>query len=86
MDMPSPSSSPLINVTLLKSPKPCLFLSDTKSYNIQNKLFEQYIRQNNTRVAIYFHVQVNVTSCHSNFVVHRVMAEQIFNALKAIET
>ena len=37
-------------------------------------------------LAVNFHVQVNVTSCHSNFEIHHVMTEQLFNALKAIET
>ena len=36
------------------------------------------------RVAVNFHVQVNATSCHSNFEVHQVMTEQMFNSLKAI--
>ena len=35
---------------------------------------------------VNFHVQVNAASCGSKFEVHHVMAEQLFNALKAIET
>ena len=38
------------------------------------------------QIAVNFQVQVNATSCHSNFEIHRVMTEQLFNALKAIET
>ena len=38
------------------------------------------------RVAANFHEQVYATSCHSNFEIHRVMTEQLLNALKAIET
>ena len=38
------------------------------------------------RVDVNFPVQVNATSCHSTFDIHQVMTEQLFNALKAIET
>ena len=37
-------------------------------------------------VTVNFHMQVNATSCHSKLEVHRIMTEQLFNALKAIET
>ena len=42
--------------------------------------------QLNTQVTVNFHVQVNATIWHSKFEVHQVMTEQLFNALKAIET
>ena len=40
----------------------------------------------NDRIAVNIHVQVDATSCHLNFEIHRIMIEQLFNALKAIET
>ena len=51
--------------------------------NIARKT-QNYVSLANT--ILNFHVQVNATSCHSNFEIHRVMNEQLFNALKAIET
>ena len=38
------------------------------------------------QIAVNFQVQVNATSCHSKFEIHHFMTEQLFNALKAIET
>ena len=38
------------------------------------------------QIAVYFHMQVNAISYHSNFEIHRVVTEQLFSALKAIET
>ena len=37
------------------------------------------------QVAVNFYMQV-LKCCHSNFEVHLIMTEQLFNALKAIET
>ena len=44
------------------------------------------ISQVNTGVGVLFHVQVNGASSQSKFEVNHVMAEKLFNALKAIET
>ena len=37
-------------------------------------------------VAVNFHLQVNVASCHSKSEVHQVRTKQLFKALNVIET
>ena len=37
-------------------------------------------------ITVNFQVQINATRYHSNFEIHSVVTEQLFNALKAIET
>ena len=44
------------------------------------------ISQQNMWIIVNFHVQVNAVNCHSKFEVDSVMAQQLFKALKTIDT